>query len=102
MTQDKFVRRCQVIGSGLARIASGQSQECWTGVVPPDPRLREVLQAQEKLLTAMERFLESTPVQAVPQEREPQSYTRNRRSPIPRNRDLQEDVDVEQHATLRG
>jgi hypothetical protein len=67
MTQDKFVRRCQMIGSGLTRIATIQGPEHWTGVLLTDPRLREVLHAQEKLLTAMERFLESTPAQAARQ-----------------------------------
>jgi hypothetical protein len=67
MTQDKFVRRCEVIGTGLARIASSQPQEHWTGVLQSDLRLREVLHAQEKLLTAMERFLEQSPVRVAAQ-----------------------------------
>ena len=67
MTQDKFLRRTQVIGAGLARIAGSQGRDYWSGLPQANPRLREVLHAQEKLLTAMERFLESTAEQAVPQ-----------------------------------
>jgi hypothetical protein len=65
MTQEKFVRRCQAIGTGLAQIASGQPLDHWTDALHANPRLREVLHAQEKLLTAMERFLEGASAQGA-------------------------------------
>lgn len=60
MTQEKFVRRCQALGAGLRQIARHQDPAHWTDALHSDLRLREVLHAQEKLLTAVERFLEDT------------------------------------------
>ncbi|MDB5974791.1 MAG: hypothetical protein JWR07_1551 [Nevskia sp.] len=62
MTADKFIRRSQMISEHLAQVAA--SREClhWDGALHPvNPQFREVLQAQERLLTALERLVEELP-----------------------------------------
>lgn len=57
MTTEQFIRRNQIIGERLAQIAAC-GQYLQHGAAPPDLRLRAVLQAQERLLNAMERLLD--------------------------------------------
>jgi len=65
MTYDKFVRRNQIIGDHLAQIVLRREDLGWNGKLQPaDPRFREVLNAQERLLTAMERLLDGAPERA--------------------------------------
>lgn len=59
MTTEQFLRRNQIIGERLAQIAAC-GQYLQGKAVPADLRLRAVLQAQERLLNAMERLLEQS------------------------------------------
>ena len=65
MTAAKFARRNRILAQHLERITRlRQSEEQEDGVLPPlSPQFREVLSAQERLLTAVERLLEQLPQQ---------------------------------------
>jgi hypothetical protein len=65
MTAAKFARRNQVLAQHLERITQYQRREEQDdGVLRPlHPHFREVLSAQERLLTAVERLLEQLPQQ---------------------------------------
>ena len=66
MTNEKFVRRNQIIAQHLSEIALQREQIEIGGVVLPfDPHFREVLSAQEHLLNALERLLEQMPSRVV-------------------------------------
>lgn len=60
MTYEKFLRRNELIASCLAQIAQNKSLVAWVETArPADSGLRELLAAQERLLTAAERMLDS-------------------------------------------
>lgn len=63
MTAAKFARRNRILAQHLERITLLQQAEEQDGVLPLSPQLREVLSAQERLLTAVERLLEQLPQQ---------------------------------------
>lgn len=65
MTAAKFARRNRILAQHLERITQYQQQEeQGDGAVRPlNPQFREVLSAQERLLTAVERLLEQLPRQ---------------------------------------
>lgn len=66
MTNEKFVRRNQIIARHLAEIALQREQIEADGTARPfDPHFREVLSAQEHLLNALERLLEQMPGRVV-------------------------------------
>jgi len=63
MTIDKFVRRNQLLAEYLAQIAERRAEVGWgDSAAPLNAAFREVLAAQERLLTAAERLLERCPV----------------------------------------
>lgn len=63
MTAAKFARRNRILAQHLERITQYQQQEEQSdgAVRPLNPQFREVLSAQERLLTAVERLLEQLP-----------------------------------------
>ena len=64
MTAAKFARRNRLLAQHLERITRLQQSEQQDGVLRPlSPQFREVLSAQERLLTAVERLLEQLPQQ---------------------------------------
>lgn len=65
MTAAKFARRNRILAQHLERITQYQQREEQDdGVLRPlNPQFREVLSAQERLLTAVERLLEQLPRQ---------------------------------------
>lgn len=66
MTNEKFVRRNQIIAQHLSEIAVQREQIETDGAARPfDPYFREVLCAQEHLLNAVERLLEQMPSRVV-------------------------------------
>ena len=66
MTIEKFIRRNQIIVRHVAQVARYREQMHWDGVLHPiDPQFREALNAQERLLTAVEQLLERLPRQAA-------------------------------------
>lgn len=66
MTVDKFVRRNQIIADRLMQLRSRSDQMHWDGLVHPvNPQFRDVLQAQERLLNALERLLDNLPALAA-------------------------------------
>ncbi len=66
MTLDKFVRRSQAIAVNLSKIALHREQLEGNGSLRPmNPRLRELLSAQERLLCAAEGLLEQLPEQGM-------------------------------------
>jgi hypothetical protein len=66
MTVEKFVRRNQIIEERLAQLRQHGEHMNWDGLVRPvSPQFREVLQAQERLLNAVERLLDDLPVLAA-------------------------------------
>jgi hypothetical protein len=67
MSVEKFIRRNQIISLHIAQIAKHGKHLHWDSVLHPvDPQFREALNAQERLLTAVEQLLErlSTPIAA--------------------------------------
>ncbi len=66
MTNEKFVRRNQIITQHLSEIAL-QREQIGTddAALPFAPYFREVLSAQEHLLNAVERLLEQMPSRVV-------------------------------------
>ncbi len=61
MTFDKFVKRSQLIFEHMQRIAHNTaSMPRFDVLAPVDPLLRDVIAAQERLLTAAEELLETT------------------------------------------
>lgn len=66
MSVDKFVRRNQIIAERLSQLRSRGDQMQWDGIVHPvNPQFRDVLQAQERLLNALERLLDNLPALAA-------------------------------------
>ncbi len=66
MSVEKFIRRNQMISLYIAQIAKRGQHMHWDGVLHPvDPMFRNALNAQERLLTALEQLLERLPVQAA-------------------------------------
>ncbi len=66
MTTEKFVRRSQLIAQHLSEIALHSGQAESYGVPQPvNPYFREVVNAQERLLNAVEQLLEKLPGRAV-------------------------------------
>jgi hypothetical protein len=66
MTVDKFVRRSQIISQHLSRLTTTREQMQWDGIMHPvNPEFRDVLQAQERLLTALERLLDGMPTRVA-------------------------------------
>ncbi|MBV8063268.1 MAG: hypothetical protein JOY51_06705 [Nevskia sp.] len=62
MSVDKFLRRNQMITACLQELAQYREQMQWDGVLHPvNPLVREMMQAQERLLNAVERVLETMP-----------------------------------------
>lgn len=60
MTFDKFLKRNQLIADHLAQIAAHRDSIGWVdSATPLDTDFRDVLAAQERLVTAAERLLES-------------------------------------------
>jgi hypothetical protein len=60
MTFDKFLKRNQLIADHLAQIAAHRHCIGWVdSATPLDMDLRDLLAAQERLVTAAERLLES-------------------------------------------
>jgi hypothetical protein len=62
MTFDKFIRRSQLISSHMEAIAQRMAGFAPAGGLTPihHPLLRDVLAAQERLLTAAEKLLDAT------------------------------------------
>jgi hypothetical protein len=59
MTIEKFLRRSQIISQHLSQLSGSREQMQWDGLLHPvNPEFRDVLQAQERLLTALERLLD--------------------------------------------
>ena len=57
MTVEKFLRRSQIISEHLKQLAGRSEQMQWDGIMHPvNPEFRDVLQAQERLLNALERL----------------------------------------------
>ncbi len=66
MTVEKFTRRNQIIAERLAQLRRRGEQMQWDGIVHPvNPQFRDVLQAQERLLNALERLLDDLPALAA-------------------------------------
>jgi hypothetical protein len=64
MTAAKFARRNRILAQHLERITQLQQATERDGVLrPQSEQFREVLSAQERLLTAVERLLEHLPQQ---------------------------------------
>ncbi|HWY25691.1 MAG TPA: hypothetical protein VNX47_12270 [Nevskia sp.] len=62
MTVDKFLRRNQMITAYLQELMQYREQMQWDGVLHPvNPAVREMFQAQERLITALERVLDALP-----------------------------------------
>jgi|GEM_PF-2567331 len=60
MTFDKFLKRNQLIADHLAQIAAHRDSIGWVdSATPLDADFRDVLAAQERLVTAAERLLDS-------------------------------------------
>jgi hypothetical protein len=59
MSIEKFLRRNQMIADYLQQVAQQQEQMHRDGVLQPaSPMMREMFQAQERLITALERVLD--------------------------------------------
>ena len=66
MTVEKFALRNELIADRLAQLRQRGDQMHWDGIVHPvNPQFRVVLQAQERLLNALERLLDDLPALAV-------------------------------------
>jgi len=66
MTVEKFSRRNQIIAERLSQLRLHGDQMHWDGIVHPvNPQFRDVLQAQERLLNALERLLDNLPALAA-------------------------------------
>jgi hypothetical protein len=66
MTVEKFTRRNQIIAERLSQLRLHGEQMQWDGIVHPvNPQFRDVLQAQERLLNALERLLDNLPALAA-------------------------------------
>ena len=66
MSVDKFLRRNQMIAAYLQELAEHREQMQWDGVLHPvNPLVREMFQAQERLITALERVLDTMPVPRI-------------------------------------
>lgn len=62
MSVDKFLRRNQMITACLHELVQHREQMQWDGVLHPvNPAVREMFQAQERLITALERVLDALP-----------------------------------------
>jgi len=58
MLMDKFHRRNRLIKQYLTLLENCSDVIDWDAMCPPDRALREVISAQERLLTGLERLLE--------------------------------------------
>jgi hypothetical protein len=66
MTVDKVVRRNQIIDDRLKQLRLHGDHLQRDGIIHPvSPQFRQVLQAQERLLNALERLLDDLPVLAA-------------------------------------
>lgn len=66
MSIDKVLSRNQMIAAHLKELASYREQMQWDGLLHPvHPQFRELMQAQERLLNAVERMLDSIPARAA-------------------------------------
>ncbi len=66
MTVEKFIRRNKIIAERVTQLRQHGDQMHWDGIVHPvNPQFRDVLQAQERLLNALERLLEDLPMLAT-------------------------------------
>lgn len=62
MSVDKILRRHQMISACLDELIQHRDQMQWDGVLHPvNPLVRDLFQAQERLLTALERVLDEMP-----------------------------------------
>jgi hypothetical protein len=62
MSIDKILRRHQMIAACLDELCLHREQMQWDGVLHPvNPLVRDLYQAQERLLTALERVLDTMP-----------------------------------------
>ncbi|HZR37845.1 MAG TPA: hypothetical protein VFA75_20905 [Nevskia sp.] len=62
MSIDKILRRHQMISACLNELSQYREQMQWDGVLHPvNPLVRDLYQAQERLLTAVERVLDQMP-----------------------------------------
>lgn len=62
MSIDKFLHRNQMIAAYLHELSQHGEQMHWDGLLHPvNPLVREMFQAQERLITALERVLDAIP-----------------------------------------
>ena len=66
MSIEKFLRRNQMIAAHLKELATHREEMQWDGILHPvNPQFREMMQAQERLLNAVERVLDNLPSRAA-------------------------------------
>jgi mannose/fructose/N-acetylgalactosamine-specific phosphotransferase system component IID len=66
MSVDKFLYRNQMIADYLQQLSQQREHMHWDGVLHPvNPLVREMFQAQERLITALERVLDTIPTQRI-------------------------------------
>ena len=66
MRADKFLYRNQMIADYLQQLSQHREHMQWDGVLHPvNPLVREMFQAQERLITALERVLEAIPAPRI-------------------------------------
>ena len=66
MSIEKFLRRNQIIAAHLKELAAHREEMQWDGILHPvNPQFREMMQAQERLLNAVERVLDNLPARAA-------------------------------------
>lgn len=66
MSIEKLLRRNQMIAAHLKELAAHREQMQWDGILHPvNPQFRDMLQAQERLLNAVERVLDSLSARAA-------------------------------------
>lgn len=62
MSVDKFLYRNEMIAGYLQQLAQRREQMQWDGILHPvNPVVRDMYQAQERLITALERVLDAIP-----------------------------------------
>ncbi len=66
MTTDKFLRRSEIITQHLSTIASSACLQGEGGLLPAHPRVIAVVNAQERLLSAIEALLEGAEEETPP------------------------------------
>ena len=66
MRADKFLYRNQMIADYLQQLAQQREHMQWDGVLHPiNPLVREMFQAQERLITALERVIDAIPTPRI-------------------------------------